>query len=31
MCLDYVDEYIEQQKPEENKTKKATQKDFDNF
>lgn len=31
MCLDYVEEYVEQQKPPEQKVRKATQNDFDSF
>ncbi|MED3540661.1 hypothetical protein ABEX53_31500 [Bacillus toyonensis] len=31
MCLDYIDEYLEMQKPPQEKTRKATQKDFNNF
>lgn len=31
MCLDYIDEYIEQKSPEETKVREATQDDFDNF
>jgi hypothetical protein len=31
MCLDYVQEYADQLKPEEEKIRKATQNDFDCF
>lgn len=32
MCLDYIDEYIEQQNPtKKEKVRRATQDDFDNF
>jgi len=34
MCLDFIDEYVERQKPDKNKKQKnkaATQSDFDNF
>lgn len=31
MCLDYIDEYIDLITPENEKTREATQKDFDNF
>lgn len=31
MCLDYIDEYIEQNKPENEKTRQASQEDFDKF
>lgn len=31
MCLDYIDEWIKQNNPKEKKSRRATQKDFDNF
>jgi len=31
MCLDYIDEYLEMQKPPQEKTRKATQEDFNSF
>jgi hypothetical protein len=31
MCLDYIEEYVEAQKPPKQKTRKASQKDFDSF
>ncbi|WP_222599342.1 hypothetical protein [Aquibacillus kalidii] len=31
MCLDYINEYIEQNKPEKEKTRRAKQSDFDSF
>jgi hypothetical protein len=31
MCLDYIEEYIEQSKPAKEKKRKATQADFDAF
>jgi len=31
MCLDYIDEYIEMNKPDKEKSRKATQADFDKF
>jgi hypothetical protein len=31
MCLDYINEYVELQKPEEEKVRTATQNDFDAF
>lgn len=31
MCLDYIDEYIEMQKPDKEKSRKASQQDFDAF
>jgi hypothetical protein len=31
MCLDFIEEYIDYQKPNEKKAKKASQKDFDSF
>nr|WP_242691246.1 hypothetical protein [Cytobacillus praedii] len=31
MCLDYIDEYIEMNKPDNEKTRRASQKDFDSF
>jgi len=31
MCLDFIEEYIEMQKPSKDKTRKASQKDFDLF
>lgn len=31
MCLDYIDEYIEQQNPKKSKARKASQSDFDSF
>lgn len=31
MCLDYMNEYIEQKDPKKKKTRKASQKDFDTF
>ena len=30
-CLDYIQEYAEQNKPEEKRVRKATQEDFDAF
>lgn len=31
MCLDYIDEYIEQKDPNRKKIRNATQSDFENF
>lgn len=31
MCLDYIEEYLEQQKPQKERKRKATQADFDSF
>jgi hypothetical protein len=31
MCLDYINEYVELQKPNKDKARSATQKDFDSF
>jgi hypothetical protein len=31
MCIDYIEEYIEQSKPAEKRKRKATQADFDSF
>lgn len=31
MCLDYIEEYIEMNKPSNKKVRTATQNDFDNF
>jgi hypothetical protein len=31
MCLDYIQEYIEQQKPAKERKRKATQADFNSF
>jgi hypothetical protein len=31
MCLDYIEEFVEQQKPPKEKKRKATQADFDAF
>jgi hypothetical protein len=31
MCLDYVEEYIERNKPKKHQIRKATQSDFDRF
>jgi hypothetical protein len=31
MCLDYIDEYLEMKKPPQEKTRKATQNDFNKF
>jgi hypothetical protein len=31
MCLDYIDEWIEQSKSADQKTRKASQNDFDSF
>ena len=31
MCLDFIEEYIEMNKPANKRTRIATQKDFDNF
>jgi hypothetical protein len=31
MCLDYIDEWIEQSKPANEKSRKASQNDFDSF
>lgn len=31
MCLDYIDEYIERQKPQKQKVRQAGQSDFDSF
>jgi hypothetical protein len=31
MCLDYIEEYIEQNKPAKQRKRKATQSDFDAF
>ncbi|WP_197219470.1 hypothetical protein [Bacillus mycoides] len=31
MCLDYIDEYLEMQKPQKEKVRKATQEDFNSF
>jgi hypothetical protein len=31
MVVDYIDEYVEMNKPEENKIRKASQADFDSF
>ncbi len=31
MCLDYIHEYVEMQKPSKEKSRKASQKDFDAF
>lgn len=31
MCLDYIDEYVEQKNPNKNRIRKATQDDFDKF
>lgn len=31
MCLDYINEFVEMQTPQEKKTRKATQADFDSF
>jgi hypothetical protein len=30
-CLDYIEEFLEQQKPIKERSRKATQTDFDNF
>lgn len=31
MCLDYIDEYVEQKDPKKEKVRQATQDDFDSF
>ncbi|WP_177167173.1 hypothetical protein [Salinibacillus kushneri] len=31
MCMDYIDEYIEQKNPNRTKVRQATQEDFDSF
>ena len=31
MCLDYIQEYVDHNKPQKEKSKRATQQDFDNF
>lgn len=31
MCLDYIDEYVEQKNPKKKRTRKASQDDFDKF
>lgn len=31
MCLDFIHEYVEMNKPAKDKTRKASQKDFDSF
>jgi hypothetical protein len=31
MCLDYIEEYIETEKPAKQRRRKASQKDFDSF
>jgi hypothetical protein len=31
MCIDYIDEYLEQSKPAKERTRKARQSDFDSF
>jgi hypothetical protein len=31
MCLDYIEEFLEQQQPQKEKSRKATQADFDSF
>jgi hypothetical protein len=31
MCLDYIEEYIDMEKPKEKKARKALQSDFDSF